>query len=386
MKTILYLFGNVLMMLIMGTVYAWSVFRVEVETVFDASTLESGLPYMTSLFFYALSMMVSGRFLNERTMRRLALLGGALISAGWMIAAFSSGLFLLTLGYGVIIGTGVGMVYGVPVYHINRLYEGKSGLYTGIVLGGFGASPLVTAPVVSLVIRTQGLMAAFLVMGLASLVVLLPLAWMFKRSGLKSEAAVVETKPYDKQLFWMVYALFLSATAIGLMMIGLTYRIGVTDYAFNANHVALTVSLFAVLNGSARPFFGHLMDTRGFVKSAFLSVGLIVLAALIAFINRGQSLTLYIISFGLFWFNLGAWLAMVPAAIKEYFGKVGYAKRYGVAFTAYGLGAIGGTLLSGFLLDVLDDTRYVYGMILLITAVMAAILFKVMKKENLNNA
>lgn len=383
MKTAGYLFGNILMMLIMGTVYAWSVFRVEVERVFELGTLESGLPYMTSLFFYAFSMMVTGRFLTGTNMRKIVAVGSLLIGIGWLGSAYASNLGLLTFFYGAVIGSGVGMVYGVPVFHINHTYERKSGLFTGIVLGGFGASPLVTAPLVSQVIRVSGLGDAFMVMAAVSVVIMIPLSVLFKPFPLKEDHARTDRGSFDLGLFVKVYALFLVATAIGLMMIGLTYRIGVVDYGFEPGAVSFAMALFAVLNGLARPVFGHLMDKIGFIKSASLSTGLIVFGALLAFLNHGESVWLYGISFGLFWFNLGAWLAIVPAAIKEYFGKVGYARRYGTAFTAYGLGAILGTLLSGVLLDLWSDTRYVYALILVFTILMMGFLMTFIKKRNI---
>ncbi|MFW5894362.1 MAG: MFS transporter [Bacillota bacterium] len=374
MKTVGYLFGNILMMLIMGTVYAWSVFRVEVERVLEVGTLESGLPYMTSLFFYAFSMMVTGRFLNRSNMRKIVVAGSLLIGIGWFGSVYASNLAFLTFFYGVVIGSGVGMVYGVPVFHINHTYDEKSGLFTGIVLGGFGASPLVTAPLVSQVISVGGLQDAFMVMAVASVLVMVPLSLMFKPFPSKEDPLEEARVPFDQGLFVKVYALFLVATSIGLMMIGLTYRIGVVDYGFETGAVSFAMALFAVLNGLARPVFGHLMDRIGFIKSATLSTALIVLGALLAFLNHGESVLLYGLSFGLFWFNLGAWLAIVPAAIKEYFGKAGYARRYGTAFTAYGLGAIVGTLLSGVLLDWLSDTRYVYALILVFTMMMIGFL------------
>lgn len=381
MKTGLNLLSYVLMMLLMGTVYAWSVFRVEVENIYDVSALGSGLPYMTSLFFYALSMMITGRFLSGDTMRRFVLIGGILIGSGWLLSALTTSLLMLTISYGVIIGIGVGMVYGVPVFYIHRVYEERSGLYTGIVLSGFGASPLLMAPMIRTIIHQQNLSLAFLMIGLISLLVFLPLSILFKVNGKTPTPIDSDAPPYDYHLFWIIYMLFLTASAVGLMMIGLSYRIGVVNYTFNPRNVALMVSFFALLNGLARPIFGHLMDTKGFLKSATLSTGLMMLAAFLAIINQGQSLWLYIVSFGLFWFNLGAWLAMTPAVIKAYFGQAGYARRYGVAFTAYGLGALSGTLLSGIILDFLDDTRFLYGMIFLLALVMRAIIIWIKKRQ-----
>jgi MFS transporter, OFA family, oxalate/formate antiporter len=51
---------SILIMIVMGTVYSWSVFRISVENDFNLNATQSGIPYMSALFFYAISMMVTG--------------------------------------------------------------------------------------------------------------------------------------------------------------------------------------------------------------------------------------------------------------------------------------------------------------------------------------
>ena len=364
MKTLFFLLASFVVMLVMGTVYTWSVFRVEVEVVYQVSILQSGLPYMTSLFFYAMSMLVTGRYLTPKNTRLVAAVGILLMAAGWTLAALAPSLFVLTLSYGILIGMGVGMVYGIPVYLINRQSQ-KSGLHTGIILAGFGASPLVTAPLVHTLISQFDLMTTFLMMGAVSLVVMLPLSRLFKAT------AVTDTKVHithgvqtTPRFFILLYAMFLIGTTIGLMMIGLSYRIGVVNYGFDVRRVALSLSYFAVMNGLARPLFGLLVDRRGFLFASGLNAALSALAAVIALFNGGQMLWGYGVSMGLFWFSLGGWLAMLPASIKVYFGTAQYARHYGKLFTAYGFGAILGTALSGIVLDFFVETTILYGLVL----------------------
>ncbi len=69
--------------------------------------------------------------------------------------------------------------------------------------------------------------------------------------------------------FKRIYGLFVIATTIGLMMIGLSYQVGVVYYAFDAREVTLSLSFFALMNGIARPIFGRLMDRKGFKFSVF---------------------------------------------------------------------------------------------------------------------
>lgn len=381
MRTILFLLVGFIIMMIMGTVYTWSVFRVEVETIYQANTLQSGVPYMISLFFYAVFMMLTGRVLTNKNTRLFAFTGVLLISAGWFLASISESLVFLSLSYGVLIGSGVGIVYGIPIYIINKRYT-NSGLYTGIVLSGFGASPLVTAPVIHYLIQTTGITYTFFVMGVVSIGVLTPLILTLKvNENHKTNKPIVE-KDYSPKIFWLLYVIFLIATTIGLMIIGLTYRIGVLNYGFNANNVTLMVSVFAVFNGLSRPIFGQLVDKKGFLYASRLSASLIIIAAVGSLLNQGNILLLYGASMGIFWFNLGAFLAMMPASIKLYFGTHLYAKRYGLMFTSYGLGAIIGTFLSGILLDIFFETYFLYGLILLLI-IIVLFLLKLLKQQTL---
>lgn len=52
-------FGIIIMMFL-GTVYSYSVFRILLEQAFDIEAAQSGLPYMTALAFYAIFMFITG--------------------------------------------------------------------------------------------------------------------------------------------------------------------------------------------------------------------------------------------------------------------------------------------------------------------------------------
>jgi MFS transporter, OFA family, oxalate/formate antiporter len=372
----LLLLSSLLMMLLMGTVYSYSVFRFHIETTYQVGTLLSGFPYMTSLFFYALSMMISGRLLTPTRLRFFVFWGTILISLGWFVSYLATDFGVLVIAYGSLIGIGVGMVYGVPIYMVQKLYPQKSGLMTGIILLGFGISPLLTAPLASLMIQQFGLKTTFLMFGLLFLIVQLPLSFLF----LLKEESTVQSFPREEgrtlviKPFKRIYGLFVIATTIGLMMIGLSYQIGVTHYGFDAGEVTLSLSFFALMNGLARPLFGRLMDKKGFRFAVVTSLSLLALASLLGLFNQGRHLFLYVLSFGLFWFNLGAWLAIVPATIKEFYGVKQYSRKYGVMFTAYGIGSILGTVISGTVMEALGWTGYLYIVILGFVGVSMSIL------------
>ena len=360
-KFMFIIISSIWMMLLMGTVYSYSIFRTEVENIYQLSTLESGLPYMFSLLFYALSMMMTGRFLNEKYLRATMILGSMMIIFGFIISSVATHFILLIFGYGILIGTGVGMVYGIPIYIIQKSHIEKKGLYTGLVLLGFGLSPLMTAPIARVFLINYGLSQTFLIFAAIFLITQLPFGAFYKLHFDETDKKILlSLNSLLKHKFYVLYGLFMMTTAIGLMMIGLSYQVGAKYYLFNENLVTLSLSIFAICNGLARPLFGYLIDRLGLVKPSIISLSLIGLAAMIGILNQGQSYTLYILTYGLFWFNLGAWLSIMPSMIKSYYGPNHYAKVYGMVFTAYGLGAIISTLISGTIIDTLGDTKYLY--------------------------
>jgi MFS family permease len=366
------------MMMLMGTVYSYSVFRIHIEDKYEIGTLLSGIPYMTSLFFYAFSMMIIGLLIKPNRLRRFVVIGTLLISLGWFISGITHSFVLFTLAYGFLIGTGVGMVYGVPIYMVQKIYPKKSGFITGIILLGFGMSPLITAPLAKVLIDFTSLSTAFLVFSIIFVVIQLPLSFLFILHEYQDFKVMQRDQQIHEKMkpFKRIYFLFVVATTIGLMMIGLSYQIGVTYYHFNATDVTISLTIFAILNGVARPIFGRIMDTKGFRFAAFLSLNLILLASIIGLLNQGEHLILFMISFGLFWFNLGAWLSIVPATIKEFYGIKQYSRKYGFMFTAYGFGAVVGTLVSGFMMDLLGWTTYLYLLIIGLIFVSMFVLLK----------
>lgn len=367
------------MMLLMGTVYSYSIFRSEIKSIFDLNTLSSGIPYMLSLTFYALSMMITGRFMKAYGLKYMLLIGTLLIFTGFYIASQATSFIAFSFGYGFLVGYGVGIVYGIPIYIIQHVYPKRRGFYTGLILLGFGLSPLLTAPLGNLLLLKYWINQTFLIFSFIFLSTQLPLSFLFKTNLDIRDANSNPSKiKYDKK-FFTIYLLFMLMTTIGLMMIGLSYQVGVTYYGFNTKKVVLSLSIFALFNGLARPLFGYLIDKYGLIKPSFLSISLLIISSVIGIFNHGSNFNLYLISYSLFWFNLGAWLSIMPSLIKTYYDINLYSRVYGLIFTAYGIGAILSTLISGSILDMMGSTIYIYIAIMMMT-LLAFKLINILKK------
>lgn len=370
----IYVILGIIIMMCLGTVYSWSIFRLPVEELFDIGTTQSGLPYMISLAFYAIFMGLTGRFIDKYSPKLIISLGGLLVAIGWILSAFATNIYILTITYGVIIGAGVGIAYGAPMTVVTRWFPKKKGLVVGLVLGGFGLSPLVTAPLARDLIEQFGITNTFKILGIAFgiIIPLLALPFKYPKVSLNKTSDSNSTNSKDintnemlkSSSFKGLYCNFIIGTMIGLKIIGMTTNVGVELIKLSPSKVALLMSLFAIFNGLGRPTFGWLTDKLSSKKSMMISYGLIMTAAILMVLAKEGSIVFYSIAFCIFWFNLGGWLAIAPTSTIALYGTKYYSQNYGIVFTAYGIGAIVGVLGSGLLLDILNNYYAVFYLVI----------------------
>ena len=79
-----------LLMLLLGSVYSYSMFRLEVKEVMNVGLFESGIPYMFALFFFAIFMAVGGILCTRFNTFLIGLIGTLLITVGFIISGFAS--------------------------------------------------------------------------------------------------------------------------------------------------------------------------------------------------------------------------------------------------------------------------------------------------------
>jgi len=366
-------------MLFLGSIYSYSIYRIAIEDIFNIGSIESGMPYMTSLFFYALFMFITGHFIDKYNPRIIMLIGVILVSLGMILSSLATNIIFLTITYGFISGIGVGITYGVPISIAAQWFPERKGLMVGLVLIGFGLSPLFIAPIIEGLVKTYGVMNAFLILGLAYLIVLPILSFKFKSPNTITTRMVdfnqfihdVKQSILDltkNKVFWGIYLNFVLGTMIGLMLIGLTTLVGVQMFGYEKSSIPFLIGIFAIFNGLGRPVFGWIVDRFTIKLSMLLSYTLIVIAALLVIFLHEYKI-IFIISFSLFWFNLGAWLAIAPTSSLKVFKEKNSSKNYGLIFTAYGIGAIVGTLLSGSIIDITRNFLYIFYLVIAVSCI-----------------
>jgi OFA family oxalate/formate antiporter-like MFS transporter len=169
-------------------------------------------------------------------------------------------------------------------------------------------------------------------------------------------------------------------TLVGLTMIGLTNVIATKYYNFDAVMISGIIGIFALLNAISRPIFGYLMDKFSFSKISITSIAMLFTASIINFFNQGESIVLFFIAYGIYWFNLGIWLTIMPLYVKNQVGTENYSKIYGNVFLGYGVSALIGTLTSSLILESFGSPSNIYVIIMIFMIFMFFYLSNKLKK------
>ncbi|WP_242054643.1 OFA family MFS transporter [Nostoc sp. FACHB-190] len=355
-----------IVLLCLGTVYSWSIFRKPLEKLLNINATESLLPFTVLLIMFAILMPITGFYINRFGSRTITAVGGVIMGLGYILSSLDGNLQLLTVTYGAIAGAGVGIVYGVPLAVIAKWFPDKKGIAVGLTVIGFGLSPLITAPLAKSLIDAYGVRQTFVILGIIFTLIILAIATVLKTpppdwkpadwnpnvavsgsTALTNSETMLQTPAFYG--LWLCYTI---GTFSGLAAIGISSPLAQEIIKLDATTAASTVSLFAVFNALGRIFFGWFTDRFSPKLAAIVSFTLVLIASLMM-LKAGQgTVATYLVAFSLFYFSFGGWLAIAPTTTLILFSSADYAKNYGLVFTAYGAGALGGTLLAGRIRDI----------------------------------
>ncbi len=379
-------------LLCLGSVYSWSIFRTPLESEFNIGATESLLPYTFALVFYAALMPIAGFYIPRIGTQNITAIGGIFVGVGYVLSSFASNITMMTITYGVIAGTGVGITYGVPMAVVAKWFPDRQGLAVGLTIIGFGLSPLVTAPLANSLIDTYSVKPTLRILGIIFTGIILlisialkmpPQSWQPQSNKVLSTKAAVRlnypASPLKSRSFYGLWICYAIGTLIGLSAIGISSSVGEESININPKLAATSVSLFALCNGISRPLFGWLSD-RFKPHYVAISTYTLILIACVMMVNAQEGqISTYLVSFCLFWFCLGGWLAIAPTTTLRFFNPENYAQNYGIVFTAYGVGALLGTLTTGQIRDWFGSYTYAFypmSLLAIIGIVVASVLLK----------
>jgi OFA family oxalate/formate antiporter-like MFS transporter len=353
-------FAGVVLQVVLGSVYAWSVFRLPLTKQFHWTIPQVTLTFTISICVLGVAAFFGGLWLNRSGPRVVALTGALLYGVGTLLAGFSGDrLWWLYLTYGVIGGTGLGFAYIVPISVLVKWFPDRRGLITGIAVGGFGAGALVTAPVATRLIQTVGVLPTFVDLGAAYAILGLltayfmqnpPAGWLPEgwtpSTKLTAQRSAKEYTLKSALMTWQWWALWLILflnTSAGISVISQESPIFQELAKVTVIVAAGMVGIVSIGNAFGRVFWAWISDiiTRRF---AFVVMFLLQVILFWVLPTISSATLLTVLSF-IILMCYGGGFGTLPAFTADYFGSKNVGPIYGLMLTAWGAASAFGPLL-----------------------------------------
>ncbi len=352
--------AGIVLQVVLGSVYAWSVFRTPLTRQFHWSISQVTLTFTISIVVLGFSAFFGGLWLSKVGPRTVAVTGAFLYGLGTFLASLSANhLWVLYSTYGVIGGIGLGFAYIVPVAVLVKWFPDRRGLITGVAVGGFGAGALITAPVATHLMASVGVLHTFAVLGIAY-TVLGVLASLFMRNPEKdwkpegwtpSAALTAQRSAANHTLgealrtwqWWALWTILFLNTCAGISLISQESPVFQELAKVTVAVAAGMVGIVSIGNAVGRVFWAWVSDLLS--RRITFIITFLLQVALFWFLPQITSAAALTTVAFLILMCYGGGFGTMPAFAADYFGSANVGSIYGLMLTAWGAASAFGPLL-----------------------------------------
>jgi MFS family permease len=391
--------AGTVVMVVLGTVYSWSIFTNPLVAAYNWSTQEVSLTFELAIFFLGIGAVVGGRWQDKVGPKTVTIVGMVLWGLGVMLAGLGTGSLgknWLYLTYSIIGGFGNGMAYITPVSMVTKWFPDKRGLASGMVVMGFGIGAFLYSffvpkiPAFAAVAKAAGAYSAakaaalkagttfdvaqyqlkpeqiasiwhvFLVSGIVFIIVGALAAMLLKNPPAAAKGADLAPSYTPAQalrmgqLYGLWLLLFLNVVA-GIMIISNAIPIYSELTGASAAIAAPVYGLLSILNGFGRFFWGTISDRIG--RNLTYTIMYLLQALMFVILVRLNGVAAVSICFAIVLLCYGGGFGVMPSFNADFFGTKYYGQIYGFILTAWGVGGIVGPLIAAKVKDATGSYR-----------------------------
>jgi MFS transporter, OFA family, oxalate/formate antiporter len=361
--------GVVGMIIISNYQYAFPLFAKGIREQFSQVPYpQIALIFTLFILFETWPMPVSGFFVDKFGIRKLMTAGSISILLGWLLGGtvFKDSLFGLYACYGLLSGTGAGIIYICAVSNAVKWFPDRRGLATGLTAAGFGGGAAFTIlPIQATINAAGGWAPAMAIWGVAQGIIGVCMAMILRHppSGWKpagwqqgsqqTTKAVAQSRveftwveTLHRPEFYVLYAAFLFMGISGLMSTGnmaqLAKSLDLSDAkVLGVGLIALTAAVTSATNAVSRILWGFASDKLGREYTMAL---VFTLEAIFVFLvtQVTDNPVLFVVVFSLVFLCWGEIYALFPAVTGDVFGAKNSASNYGMMYTGKGMASVVG--------------------------------------------
>ena len=361
-KRWLILIASCFVTLCIGSLYAWSAFASpmgayltecaghEIASLAIVFTIANAVGPIT---------MISGGFINDKLgPKGILLVGGLLFGAGMICSGFARSVGMLIVTYGLGVGLGVGMIYGVTVSNTVKFFPDKGGFAGGMITACYGASSIIIPPIANALAETYHVTTAFKAIGIVMMVIICASAFVikpfpadFQPAGVAKKAAAAQGREYtaremlqQSDCYLMLLTLTCGAFA-GMMVISQASQIAQKMMGMTQAAAAVVVSVIALFNALGRLASGSLSDKIGATGTLRITFAASLIASVVLFFCREGSAVLFYICLAVIGFCFGSIMGIYPGFTAQRFGRKNNSVNYGIMFIGFALAGILGPMV-----------------------------------------
>ena len=353
--------GGILLHLMIGSVYAWSVFTGPIAKQTGWALSSVTVAFSIAIFFLGMSAAFMGRLVERFGPRLTGTVAALLYGSGILLTGLAvqlESLPLLYIGYGVVGGLGLGAGYVTPVSTIIAWFPDKRGLATGMAIMGFGFAAMLTGPIAQNLIAGIGLVPTMYVLGTAYLLIMLTAAQVIRKprpgevpaadiakSVSLTGTAMTANQAVKTRSFRYLWLMFFINITCGIGLVAVASPMAQQQTGMSAATAAMMVGVVGLFNGFGRLAWATLSDLIGrpLTYTLIFTVDVAMLAGILVF----SSPLLFGIALCLIMSCYGAGFSVIPGYLGDVFGTKQLGAIHGYVLTAWAVaGVVGPTLLS----------------------------------------
>jgi OFA family oxalate/formate antiporter-like MFS transporter len=407
----------VVIQLCLGTVYAWSVFKLPLMNKWGWDGKSVQYTFMILMLIIGCAAAFGGTLVQKKGPRFVATIGGILFGLGTLLAGYAAqtgSLVLLYVGFGGIAALGNGFGYVTPIATLIQWFPDKRGLVTGLAVMGFGAGAFFMGKIAPAMIKaynvvdeagviaTTGVAMTWYIWGVIFLILVVGAAQMFKNppqgwvpagfTPAKSTVSAADSFTFGEAVkrpqWWMLWAMLCLNVSAGLGLISQHSPLAqavytntfpdVTDAAVIAAAGGTVVATAAIFNGLGRLFWAKISDNIG--RKMVFMIMFATQAVLYVLVAKGYvpNYYLFIVVSCYLLACYGGGFATMPAFAADSFGPAYIGKVYGFMLTAWSAAG----LIGPYVFEVFKDQALMIAAGLLTLGFVIAMSYKAPKGKN----
>lgn len=349
---------STVMLLFLGVLYAWSMFRVELAAVFPMFTAaQLSLNFTIVSIGFCLGGFFGGKISQHWDQRLAARISAGLIFLGFLLCSFmehlspEKALILMYISYGGLSGLGVGIGYNACISGTNPWFPRSLGLVSGVLLMGFGFGSLLLGLLIQAMSAKIGVFSVMRVFAVVIFAVVFGGSFFLRKpesaAGTVEQEGISPGRMLSRPSFWIYFLWNTISASAGLLVINSSANIAL---AFGtAAGLGMIVSVF---NGAGRPVTGAIMDKMGQFGGMLIMNGVMILGGLLLIhANSGGAAWAVLVGMVLVGICYGGGVTISAKVIRELYGPRHYAVNFSLSNFCMIPAAFIGPYISGLLQD-----------------------------------